>query len=219
MENNWYVKHSPLQYGNNNCCGGDLNSCLIRISQWARANPEHEVITVFLDKKENWNLKWMDRDVNGLDSLILNIFPRQKIYTPGDLLKGYSSLRQALKSNCPRYKDLRGKIIFAITNGTSLTARNCLNEYISQRQNKAICFIAPEFTSDKSEYYIPGIANDNYDNVIFQNVKCSDLDFVVRLCKKGLLTRVYGCKEDYATLKRMKIIHANYIAFFDFRFK
>src|SRR6187455_275547 len=76
MIKDWYVKHSPLELGNKNCCGGSFWYCLSRINAWATAHPDHELITIFIDKKENWSEPGETREPLDLDELLISIFTK-----------------------------------------------------------------------------------------------------------------------------------------------
>ena len=56
MQQDWFVKHAPDKRGNINCCGGTFQNCLNRIKDWSENNPNHDVITLFIDKKENMSV-------------------------------------------------------------------------------------------------------------------------------------------------------------------
>ncbi len=106
----WYVRHdNPVFAGNtsgndNNCTGdgqgtNDLAACLGDIAQWSKDHPGHDVITVMLDKKQDWG---EDRQPSDLDNLIAKKFPDEQILTVGDIMdspNSYTNLRKAINGD------------------------------------------------------------------------------------------------------------------------
>ena len=93
----WFVKHSLFQKGNKNCVGGSLRACLQEIEQWTRKNPLHDVLTIYIDKKEGWGSKRSARKPEDLDKLIASIFPAEHIYSPQEVLIENDNLRSSVQ--------------------------------------------------------------------------------------------------------------------------
>lgn len=171
MNNDWYVKHDPLQKGNQNCCGGSLGDCLKRIHAWSDKNPQHDVITIFIDKKENWSDPNETRKPIDIDNLIVTIFSKDAIFSPSNLIGDKANLKEASAFNWPSMDDLKGKFIFVITDGTQITSRKPLNEYVEALKNAAICFVAPQILKENEIANPDGFSEPNAKNVVFYNLE------------------------------------------------
>lgn len=218
MNKNWYVKHSLLDKGNNNCCGGSFSDCLKRINAWSDRNPNHTVITVFIDKKENWSEANEARKPNDLDNLLLSIFPKEKIYTPSLYKKNELNLKDAsTKFNWPSIDSLKGKIIFVITNGTEITSRNVLDEYLTLQKANSICFVAPEIQNENEIWRLPGFSKENSLDVIFFNLSYPFKYLAKKLNKLNYLSREYGSSEIKKSYDELIEVRVNFIAFYNYK--
>ncbi|PVD53855.1 hypothetical protein DC498_00195 [Terrimonas sp.] len=213
MNKDWYVKHEPHKKGNLNCCGGTFQSCLSRIKLWSDENPNHNVITIFIDKKENWSDNNETRKPSDLDDLILRTFTKEKIFTPFMLLKEKTNLKEALLvSKWPTLDSLKGKFIFVITNGTEITSRNPLDEYLSSQKQNSICFVAPEIHTENEIANPLNISQTNSSNVIFYNLKYNSKLLANKLNSLNYLSRVYGSPETIDTYNELVKGKVNFIA-------
>jgi hypothetical protein len=140
----WYVRHSS--WGNYSNCDanrgrGDLLACLRVVRAWLADSTAPGMI-VFLDKKQRWSA---GRSPHALDSLVLSMVPRERIFTPAELRGGFASPREAAAAGAwPRIRDLRGRVAFV------LTAPNPrLREYVARAGDGALEFVAPSVSSVK----------------------------------------------------------------------
>lgn len=115
----WFVFHVP---------GGSfsrcelLSECLDTLLTFNRANPMHEVITVWLDLKyESFPgsgpvLEESPMSPNDLDDLIRGYFKDDVVFRPRDIGCGRASLQESLRvCGWPSLSNLRGKLIFVLT--------------------------------------------------------------------------------------------------------
>lgn len=97
----WEVRHTNVLNGNHNNCGtGDdhFDVCLDDVLEWSNENPNHEVITLFLDANTNWDDS-KNKGAPDFDNLLSSSFGA-KLYTPQDMRGLSNSLRQtALDGN------------------------------------------------------------------------------------------------------------------------
>jgi hypothetical protein len=206
MNSDWYVKHLPQTRGNKNNFGGNLSACLRGLKQWGLSNPSHEVITVFIDKKENWGDPGESRNPIDLDNLISSIFTDEEIFTSQDLEKR-SSHKSPKKTYWPLLNEIEGKFIFVLTNGTELTDRNVLDEYVEGLADNAICFVAPGINQNG----ILLISERNKNKVSFINLPFTSFIKAETLENRDrLIVRVYNLPypekiEDVNSLKVKKI--------------
>lgn len=215
----WFVKHSLFQRGNKNCVGGSLKACLQEIEQWTKKNPDHEVITIYIDKKEGWGSNRSARKPENLDNLISSIFPAGSIYSPKEVLQENENLRSSVQGcRWPSTNDLKGKVIFVLTDATILTRKNMvLNEYLKKQQKNSLCFVAP-LIKKKSEIQAPrGMASENRSNVIFYNLRYKNVGLSSAINSKNFINRVYNSPETLATVNAMADRKVNFIALHNYK--
>ena len=222
MERDWFVKHEPLQKGNLNCCGGTFRNCLERINKWSDTNPRHEIVTIFIDKKENWSDDNETRKPNDLDNLLLSIFGEEKIFRPSKLLNSNNNLKEASSKGCWLTLDsLKGKFIFVITNGTEITDRNPLNEYLTSQKSKAVCFVAPEIKNENEIVSTRGFSQENEANICFYNLRYSYRYLSEKINSINCLSRVYGLPspETIETFQELVKLKVNFIVLDNYKLK
>jgi len=212
MNNDWYVKHDPLQKGNQNCCGGSFGDCLKRVKTWNDKNPTHNVVTIFIDKKENWSDANESRKAQDLDQLIASIFPKELIFGPANLIGDKENLKEASISNWPAADALKGKFIFVITDGTEITSRKPLNEYIETLKNTALCFIAPQISKENEIRNPNQVTVDNAKNVVFYNLTYPPGDVPEKIDAINCLSRVFGSPETTTSYYDLLNKRINFIA-------
>jgi hypothetical protein len=215
----WFVKHSLFQRGNKNCVGGSLRACLTEIGQWTQKNPNHDVLTVYIDKKEGWGCGRSARRPEDLDNLISSIFPAETIYSPKDVLLENQNLRSSVHGcNWPSTKDLKGKIIFVITDATLLTRQNkLLNKYLNKQQNNSICFVAPKIKKQSEIIKPRGLSDRNCTNVIFYNLRYKNAGLASAINSKNYINRVYNSPETLATVNSLADRKVNFIALHNYK--
>lgn len=215
----WFVKHSLFQKGNKNCAGGSLRDCLTEIEQWTRKNPDHEVLTIYIDKKEDWGCKRSGRKPEDLDNLISSIFPSSNIYSPKEVLQENDNLRSSVHGcNWPSTNDLKGKVIFVITDATILTRKNkLLNKYLNKQQNNSLCFVAPKIKK-RSEIQKPrGLSDINSSNVIFYNLGYKQAGLSSAINSRNYINRVYNSPETLASVTALENRKVNFIALHNYK--
>jgi hypothetical protein len=215
----WFVKHSLFQKGNKNCVGGSLSACLKEILQWTQKNPEHDVLTIYIDKKEDWGGSRSARKPQDLDNLISSIFPESSIYSPGDVLQDNENLRKSVQAcNWPSTAQLKGKIIFVITDATIFNRKNkILNKYLTNQQKNSICFVAP-LVKKKNEVSKPkGMSAENTKNVIFYNLRYKHAGLSSIINSSNYINRVYNSPETLATVNALADKKVNFIALHNYK--
>jgi len=212
MNGDWYVKHDPIQKGNSNCCGGSLGDCLKRIKKWSDKNPAHDVVTIFIDKKENWSDPDETRKPADLDQLILSIFPKESIFGPANLIEDKDNLKDASASNWPDLDALKGKFIFVITDGTEVTNRKPLNEYVETLKNTAVCFVAPQISKENEISDPDGFTKANAKNVVFYNLKYPSGNLSEKIDTINCLSRIFSSPETAASYQALVNKKVNFIA-------
>ena len=213
MPGNWYVRHDSLGENISNCSGsGTLRDCLLDVHGWTERNPDHDVLTIYMDKKEEWA---KDRGPADLDALVESVFPRSALFAPGELQGSFSSPREAVVSQgWPRMRDLRGKVILVMTNTNRFQS-----EYVAQRGADALFFVGP---ATKGEADITGTPSGFTDQtgpwVVFHNMGEDALDLVplARSCRR--VSRVWGLDETDSSYQEALEHCVNRVALFHFQY-
>ncbi len=218
MRSDWFVKHTFLQKGNKNSFGGSLATCFRAINEWSDNHPGHDVISIFVDKKQGWS-KRGTRKPEDFDSLLISVFGRDKLYTPGDFAGTSSNLRTALKEyEWASLNSLKGKIIFVLTDATFFRPRNVvLNAYLKKLQENALCFVAPTIVKEDEVAKPKGISTDNAGNIVFYNLDYKNSNLCEFVSSKNYINRVYRAPETEAVLKRLTEKKVNFVALFNYK--
>jgi hypothetical protein len=215
----WFVKHSLFQKGNKNCEGGSLRLCLTEIAEWRKKNPDHDVLTIYIDKKEAWSCKKSGRKPEDLDKLISSVFPAGVIYSPKEVLQENESLRSSVHGcNWPSTKELKGKVIFVLTDAAILTRQNkILNKYLNKQQNNSLCFVAPKIKKQTEIIKPRGLSGNNSSNVIFYNLRYKDVGLSSAINSRNYINRVYNSPETLATVNALADRKVNFIALHNYK--
>lgn len=219
MSGDWYVKHKPHQRGNKNNVGGSFRDYLLQLKSWSDDNSGHDIITVFIDKKQNWNNWTENKTPADLDNLLLSVFPREMIFTPAKLLQKETSLKKAAYTNWPPLDSLKGKFVFVITDGTFLTTRSPLQEYLKMQKKDAVCFVSPRIVSENEIYKPRGLSKEAAQNVVFYNLKEAHHNLAEKINVLECITRVYGPakKESYDHYEQLVNQKVNFVAFYNYK--
>ncbi len=219
MQNDWYVKHSFLQKGNKNNFGGSLASCFAEIKEWSNCNPDHTVLTIFIDKKQGWSGANGSRRPQDLDDLILATFGKDKVYTPHDFAGTGGDLRTALKqNNWASLNSLKGKLIFIITDATFFRPRNTvLNKYLNKAGENAVCFVAPTIKKKEEINSPSGIKRLNVNNVVFYNLNYKNCGICEYISSNGFVNRVFKAPETRAEVNDLTGKKVNFVAMYNYK--
>ncbi|WP_224241191.1 Ca2+-dependent phosphoinositide-specific phospholipase C [Hyalangium gracile] len=122
MTGDWFVYHDD---GEPETTYHRLSDCLAELRAFNAANPRHEVVTVWIDLKDDFEGTRMPQD---LDALLIRSLPPDSIFTPEEVMErcpGVSSLQAALTGACtwPTHEELRGRFIFALTGGSATASK------------------------------------------------------------------------------------------------
>ncbi|HEY3447808.1 MAG TPA: Ca2+-dependent phosphoinositide-specific phospholipase C [Myxococcales bacterium] len=214
----WFVRHLPW-YGNDNNASppGDLDACLGDVAGWSRAHPGHELVTVFVEKKQAW------KATHGpavLDEVLVRALGRDRLLAPQDLMKAqYPSLRAVARANAwPTEGELRGRIAVVLHGGRwhGLRANQTLNAYADDRRGGAVCFVAPEaFKPSHVSGAPPGFADEVAEWVVFFNLSKGHERLAPIIREAHCLSRVWGVARDDASYSRVVGLGANFIGLDD----
>lgn len=122
------VFHTPdIDYWSN-CY--TLAACLADVKAWSDATPDHAPVLIMLNTKSSgvsWDgavevKPWDKAAFDMMEAEILSVLPREKIITPDEVRGDHPTLREAvMKGGWPKMGKARGRILFAIDNGSEVT--------------------------------------------------------------------------------------------------
>ena len=146
----WKVRHDAHGGDKNNCGrgNGSFAVCLRDLRNWHNQHPGHFPITVIIDKKDGWQ-SGKARGPGDFDQRLHGEIGRENIFTPGDLLGDFSSLRTAVVSGSwPTIGALSGKFIFLMTPHENwaesrASANDKAHDYVRERLSSAFAFVCP----------------------------------------------------------------------------
>jgi len=201
---NWFVYHADIVDNGTTC--HRLSDCLDELRAFHLAHPNHEVVTVWVDLKDNFESGRMPQD---LDTRVTAHLPASWLFKPSDVMAacpGATSLQAAVTGACgwPSTAALKGRFIIALTGGDVSSSSSKLNTYVSNGSTATsrVGFIAPDLTSASA------IGAKNYG--VFFNLQNSDSSLASSVYQAGFISRVWGAN-DSASWSRAVSAAANHI--------
>ena len=206
----WFVYHEDYPLFRDTSCTG-LTDCLGQLAAFHGASPDHEVVTLFVDLKNDFV---SGHDVADLDRTIGSALGRDNLVTPGDLVArcpGATSLRDAVAGKCtfPTLGALRGKFLFVTTGGTGCNAASHVRAY-ADAKGEHLGFAGPNVDAT-----CPVAALDGRQDLAFMNMPFSAIDQAGAVKARGLVARAYGTATsgglddaaDFATARAAGALH------------
>lgn len=185
----WFVYHMFAgPYDDTQCVR--LSDCLRVVKTFHDGFPQHEVVTLWLDLKDQFSPD--GHEVADLDAALVTAFGDSVVFRPRNLMHACSeakNLRDAVTGNCawPETKDLRGKIMVALTGGTACSHGSSLDRYLDDGRADRAAFIAPDLDSTCTfgDY-------EHRRDVVFFNADGANAWRTDDVSRAGLVSRVYG---------------------------
>ncbi|MBU8897599.1 hypothetical protein KRR26_18440 [Corallococcus sp. M34] len=181
----WFVYHDSSAPGTS--CDR-LSDCLDVLRAFHLAHPRHEVVTVWLDLKDNFERTRRPED---LDARILQHLDPAWVVTPAHLMAacpGATALQRAVTGAChwPSLDAMRGRFLIVLTGGSLSSAGGRLDTYVAGGSEavERLAFIAPDL-ADATRL---GARAD----VVFFNLKLSRVKLAERVHAEGFVSRVWG---------------------------
>jgi len=162
------VQHH-LRYRENAAIMTDVFSGL---KKWSIEHPDHTVLTVHLDMKQAH--VGTDTDfVKQIDEAVVWGLGRDRLFTPGDLMKDACNLVEgAKKYGWPTLQELKNKFIIVITGadampgGLSSHVRKRRQIYASTEPQNRMCFVDID---QRACSHHAGLNNDDFDNPYYKD--------------------------------------------------
>lgn len=189
IDADWYVYHIDLPLFDGSSCR-TLSSCLEQVASYHRQDPDHDVLTVFIDLKDAWT---EGHTPAKLDERISSAFADDTLLRPADLMArcpGATGLRDAVTQRCtwPSLGELRGKVAVVLTGGDFCSEQRWLQQYDANGSatEQRLAFIGPD-VNDKC----PLSSYDNADQAVFFNLSHGALRHAASIARAGLVSRAY----------------------------
>ena len=140
----WVIAHEYGSLPTTKCgAGRTLTSCLQTIATWHGNNPGHPLLTVWLDKKQDWEgYAYEQRSPMRLDAMLYNWFG-SALVRPVDVSIG-TNLRPWIQTyGWPSHSSLAGKVMFILASFPDSSGNRRLREYADYHLWNANVFVAP----------------------------------------------------------------------------
>lgn len=187
LPGDWYVYHIDVVDDDSHC--RTLSQCLGLLAAFQRAQPEHEVLTLWIDLKDPFIADHQPAD---LDARLAAAFG-PKLLTPAELLArcpAAANLQQAVTlPGCgwPELSALRGRVLVALTGGDLDDPSNALAKYVGADASQRAAFVAPDLGAPET---LP-----NHPEAVLHNLALADVGLATAVRDAGLVSRVWVLDE------------------------
>ncbi len=182
----WFVYHTDIIDDDTSC--RMLSSCLDDVGALIPAVPEHEVVTLWLDLKDDWG---EDHAPTDLDAMLAARFG-DALWGPAELLAecpGATDLSGAATDPAcgwPELSAMRGRIVVMLTGGTIDDPGSPLSMYLDQGSR---AFVAPSIASPLAlDSASPGVA--------VYNARADALEAIAAASSAGFVTRAWNANDE-----------------------
>ncbi|MGP2732193.1 Ca2+-dependent phosphoinositide-specific phospholipase C [Serratia bockelmannii] len=187
LNDNWYVYHLAVidQVSSVNTLADALDALLA----FHRAVPQHEVVTLWLDLKDDFNAA-RDQTPESLDRLLAERLGREHIWGPPDLIGDCTDLQAAIAAyGWPSLDTLRGKFIVGCTTGDLASPNSVLNQYVQNgaTANQRLAFVTPEITQAQQI--------DQHACAVMFNLSAAHTALANAVFTAGFVGRAYGLND------------------------
>lgn len=190
LTGDWFVYHIDVIDDDTHC--RTLSQCLGQVAAFARAVPEHEVVTLWIDLKNGFGAGHQPAD---LDALLEAAFA-DALVRPAELLAacpGATTLQEAVTTRgCtwPRLESWRGRVIAMLTGGDLADPSGPLATYVGADASARAAFVAPGL-SDARELF-------KNSEAIVHNLEIGDVTVAEAVRAAGMVSRVWVADDEDA---------------------
>ncbi len=203
LSGDWYVRHDSNDPSENVMClpDGDhdyLSECLDEIMRFHHYYPNHELITLWLDKKQSWQpehecqtgVNSPCRRPQDLDALLTQKLGHH-LFSPRHMTEPHqTSLREvAQQGHWPTLAELQGKIMVIMTDAKYANNTN-LKGYLDEQRNNAVAFVAPKMTFGTLDE--PSQLHAHKDDIVFYNLDSRHRFLGPEIFQLGRISRTWG---------------------------
>jgi hypothetical protein len=108
------VFHIPLGLDDVSNCP-NLGACLGVINTWSASEPEHHLIVVWIEIKDELDDGADIKDYDALDAVIRGALPPERLYEPAEFKRGHATMREALLAEgWPTLGETRGQVMLVL---------------------------------------------------------------------------------------------------------
>lgn len=185
-EDDWYVYHVDFPGLDDSSCS-TLRECLREIDTFHREAPDHDVLTVFVDLKDDFAADHAPADLDAL----LRATLRGALLEPVDLVARCpqaATMEDAVAGTCawPALGELRGKVVVVLTGGDLCAEESRLRDYVGVDATRRAAFVAPN-ASDAC----PVDVQTQEGDVLFFNLARGSFHHAAAVARAGLVSRAY----------------------------
>ncbi|MFY0537646.1 Ca2+-dependent phosphoinositide-specific phospholipase C [Nannocystis pusilla] len=190
LTGDWFVYHIDVIDDDTHC--RTLSQCLGQVAAFARAVPEHEVVTLWIDLKNGFGDGHQPED---LDALLAAAFA-EALVRPAELLAacpGATTLQEAVTTRgCtwPHLESWRGRVIVMLTGGDLADPSGPLATYVGADAGARAAFVAPGL-SDAQDLL-------KYPEAIVHNLEIGDATVAEAVRAAGMVSRVWTADDEDA---------------------
>lgn len=182
----WFVYHTDIIDDDTSC--RMLSSCLDDVGALVPAVPEHEVVTLWLDLKDDWGA---DHAPAELDAMLFAHFG-DSLWGPAELLAacpGATDLADAATDPAcgwPELSAMRGRFVVMLTGGDLDDPSSPLSTYLDQG---TLAFVAPSISS-------PGALDSASPRVAVYNARADGIEAIAAASSAGFVTRAWNANDE-----------------------
>lgn len=108
------VFHIPLGLDDVSNCP-DLGACLAVINDWSASQPEHHLVVVWIEIKDELDDGADIKDYAAFDAVIRGALPPERLYEPAEFKRGHATMREALLAEgWPTLGETRGQVMLVL---------------------------------------------------------------------------------------------------------
>jgi hypothetical protein len=180
----WYVYHTDIVDDGTSCV--HLSDCLEEFAIFNRAVPEHAVVTLWIDLKDDFGANHTPTQLDAL----LQTHLGDAIVAPGELVSacpGSTDVRSAVtdpRCGWPTLASLQGRFVIALTGG-NLDAGTRLSAYLQERGDDRLAFVAPGIDA------ITDLDASPHAAAVIINLNRSNSAWAADIASRGLVSRVW----------------------------